>query len=155
MPEIKTQDFSAASVAAIQNPKLRRALDRVASGFEVARLDRVAEATPEIWDAWRQQARDIKIHTIEHLDYYLDLLYTNVTAGGGQLHFAKDAEQANEIVGHIARTRNVKVATKSKSMVSEELALNPVLESIGVEVWETDLGEYIIQLAEETPSHLV
>ena len=155
MPEIKTQDFSAASLAAIENPKLRRALDRVASGFEVARLQRVADATPEVWDAWRQEARDIKAHTIEHLDYYLDLLHTNVTAAGGQLHFAKDAVQANEIVAHIARTRNVKVVTKSKSMVSEELALNPVLEAMGMEVWETDLGEYIIQLAEETPSHLV
>ncbi len=155
MPEIKTQDFSAASIAAINDPKLRRALDRVASGFEVARLDRVAEATPEVWEDWRQQARDIKEHTIEHLDYYLDLLYTNVTAAGGHLHFAKDADQANEIVAHIAQTRGVKVATKSKSMVSEELGLNPVLEAVGVEVWETDLGEYIIQLAEETPSHLV
>jgi L-lactate dehydrogenase complex protein LldF len=155
LPEIKTQDFSAASIAAINDPKLRRALDRVASGFEVARLDRVAEATPEVWEDWRQQARDIKEHTIEHLDYYLDLLYTNVTAAGGHLHFAKDADQANEIVAHIAQTRGVKVATKSKSMVSEELGLNPVLEAVGVEVWETDLGEYIIQLAEETPSHLV
>jgi len=155
LPEIKTQDFSAASVAAIADPKLRRALDRVASGFEVARLARVAEATPKVWDEWRQEARDIKAHTIEHLDYYLDLLHTNVTAAGGHLHFAKDAVEANEIVAHIARTRNVKVATKSKSMVSEELALNPVLEAMGVEVWETDLGEYIIQLAEETPSHLV
>jgi L-lactate dehydrogenase complex protein LldF len=155
LPEIKTQQFSAASAAAIKDPKLRRALDRVASGFEVARLDRIEEVTPEVWDTWKQEARDIKVHTLEHLDYYLDLLYTNVTAAGGHLHFAKDADQANEIVAHIARTRNVKVATKSKSMVSEELALNPVLESIGVEVWETDLGEYIIQLAEETPSHLV
>jgi L-lactate dehydrogenase complex protein LldF len=155
LAEIKTQDFTAASKAAINNPKLRRALDRVASGFEVARLDRVAEATPEVWERWKQEARDIKAHTIEHLDYYLDLLYTNVTAAGGHLHFAKDAAQANEIVAHIARTRNVKIATKSKSMVSEELGLNPILEAVGVEVWETDLGEYIIQLAEETPSHLV
>lgn len=155
MPEIKTQEFSSASAAAISDPKLRRALDRVASGFEVARLARVADATPEVWDAWRQEARDIKAHTIEHLDYYLDLLYTNIIAAGGHLHFAKDADQANEIVAHIARTRNVKIATKSKSMVSEELGLNPVLEAMGVEVWETDLGEYIIQLAEETPSHLV
>ncbi len=68
MPKIKTQDFSAASVAAIADPNLRRALDRVASGFEVARLARVADATPEVWDEWRQEARDIKAHTIEHLD---------------------------------------------------------------------------------------
>ena len=155
MPEIKTQEFSAASAQAMQNPQLRRALDRVGSGFDVARLNAIEEVTPEVWERWRQEARDIKVHAIEHLDYYLDLLHTNVTAAGGQLHFAKDADQANEIIAHIARTRNVKVATKSKSMVSEELGLNPVLEALGVEVWETDLGEYIIQLAEETPSHLV
>ncbi len=155
MPEIKTEQFSAASVAAMKDPKLRRALDRVASGFEVARLKSIEEVTPDVWEVWKQEARDIKVHTLDHLDYYLDLLYTNVTAAGGHLHFAKDADQANEIVAHIARTRNVKIATKSKSMVSEELGLNPVLEAIGVEVWETDLGEYIIQLAEETPSHLV
>jgi len=139
----------------MQNPQLQRALDRVGSGFDVARLNAIEEVTPEVWDQWRQEARDIKVHTIEHLDYYLDLLHTNVTAAGGQLHFAKDADQANEIVAHIARTRRVKVATKSKSMVSEELGLNPVLEAMGVDVYETDLGEYIIQLAEETPSHLV
>ena len=155
MPEIKTQDFFAASAQAMQNPQLRRALDRVGSGFDVARLSAIEEVTPEVWEQWRQEARDIKVHSIDHLDYYLDLLDTNVTAAGGQLHFAKDATQANEIVAHIARTRNVKVATKSKSMVSEELGLNPVLEAMGVEVWETDLGEYIIQLANETPSHLV
>jgi len=155
LPEIKTSDFSAASTKAIADPKLRRALDRVASGFHVARLQRIEEATPQVWDGWKTQAREIKAHTIEHLDYYLDLLYKNVTAAGGQLHFANDAKQANDIVSHIVRTRNIKIATKSKSMVSEELGLNPVLESLGVEVWETDLGEYIIQLAEETPSHLV
>jgi L-lactate dehydrogenase complex protein LldF len=155
MPEIKTQEFSAASAQAMQNPQLQRALDRVGSGFDVARLNAIEEVTPEVWDQWRQEARDIKVHTIEHLDYYLDLLHTNVTAAGGQLHFAKDADQANEIVAHIARTRSVKVATKSKSMVSEELGLNPVLKAMGVDVYETDLGEYIIQLAEETPSHLV
>ena len=155
MPEIKTQNFSAASAEAILDPKLRRALDRVAEGFHVARLDRIEEVTQETWDGWKDQAREIKVHTIEHLDYYLDLLDKNVTAAGGHLHFAKDADEANEIVAHIVRTRNIKIVTKSKSMVSEELGLNPVLEAMGVQVWETDLGEYIIQLAEETPSHLV
>ena len=78
-----------------------------------------------------------------------------MTRAGGQVHFATDADQANAIVAGIAQTNNVRIATKSKSMVSEELQLNPVLESVGVDVYETDLGEYIIQLAEETPSHLV
>ena len=84
MPEIKTQEFSSASVRAMQNPQLRRALDRVGSGFDVARLSAIEEVTSETWERWRQEARDIKVHTIEHLDYYLDLLHTNVTAAGGQ-----------------------------------------------------------------------
>ncbi len=137
------------------DPKLRRALDRVGSGFDVARRNAIEEVGSEAWEEWREEARQIKIHTLDHLDYYLELLYDNVTAAGGQVHFAADAAEANAIVSHLASSRGVKVATKSKSMVSEELELNPVLESIGVDVYETDLGEYIIQLAGETPSHLV
>ena len=137
------------------DPQLRRALDRVGSGFDVARRNAIEEVTPEAWEEWREEARQIKIHTLDHLDYYLEMLYDNVTAAGGQVHFADDAAEANAIVSHLAQSRGVKVATKSKSMVSEELELNPVLESIGVDVYETDLGEYIIQLAGETPSHLV
>ena len=137
------------------DPKLRRALDRVGSGFDVARRNAIEEVGSEAWEEWREEARQIKIHTLDHLDYYLEMLYDNVTAAGGQVHFAADAAEANAIVSHLASSRGVKVATKSKSMVSEELELNPVLESIGVDVYETDLGEYIIQLAGETPSHLV
>ena len=155
MPEVKTGQFSTASAAAMQNPQLRRALDRVGVGFDVARRNAIEEVTSEAWEEWREEARNIKIHTLDHLDYYLELLHDNVTAAGGQVHFAADAAEANAIVGHLVQTRGVKVATKSKSMVSEELELNPVLESLGVDVYETDLGEYIIQLAEETPSHLV
>ena len=71
------------------------------------------------------------------------------------MHFAADAQQANAIVSEIARKAGVRTVTKSKSMVSEELGLNHVLEAQGIDVFETDLGEYIIQLAGETPSHLV
>ena len=155
MPEVKTSQFTKASAAAMLDPQLRRALDRVGSGFDVARRNAIDEVSEEVWEEWREEARQIKVHTLEHLDYYLELLYDNVTAAGGQVHFAADAAEANAIVGHLASSRGVKVATKSKSMVSEELELNPVLESLGVDVYETDLGEYIIQLAGETPSHLV
>ena len=137
------------------DPQLRRALDRVGSGFDVARRNAIEEVSWEAWEEWREEARQIKIHTLDHLDYYLEMLHDNVTAAGGQVHFANDSAEANAIVSHLAQSRGVKVATKSKSMVSEELELNPVLESIGVDVYETDLGEYIIQLAGETPSHLV
>ena len=155
MADIKTREFSAASAVSILDPQLRRALQRVGTGFDGARREAIDEVTPQIWDEWREQARQIKIHTLDHLDYYLDLLEQNVAKAGGQVHFAADAAQANAIIGELVRTRNISIATKSKSMVSEELNLNHALESLGVEVFETDLGEYIIQLAEETPFHLV
>ena len=155
MAEVKTQDFLSASQVSIRDPILRQALIKVGTGFDGSRREAIQEVTPEVWEEWREEARQIKVHTLDHLDYYLDLLEQNVTKAGGQVHFATDAAQANAIVAHLAQSRGVKIATKSKSMVSEELSLNPVLESVGVEVLETDLGEYIIQLANETPSHLV
>ena len=155
MADVKTQDFFAASAVSIRDPVLRQALIKVGTGFDGARLAAIEDVTPAIWEAWREEARRIKIHTLDHLDYYLDLLERNVTRAGGRVHFAADAAQANAIVASIAESGGVKIATKGKSMVSEELSLNPVLEAMGVEVLETDLGEYIIQLAGETPSHLV
>ena len=155
MARVKTRDFFDASTRSVVNPQLQRALRRVGSGFDADRQSAIQEVTPQAWEAWRDQAQRIKAHTLDHLDYYLEMLHDNVTKSGGQVHFARDAAQANDIIAGLARTRQVRVAVKSKSMVSEELELNPVLESLGVEVYETDLGEYIIQLAGETPSHLI
>lgn len=155
MADVKTRDFSRATSVSIQDPQLQRALRRVGSGFDNSRRDAIDEVTEEAWESWREEARSIKAHTLDHLDYYLEMVYDNVTKAGGQVHFADTGEQANQIVAQLVTSRNVKMATKSKSMVSEELELNPVLESLGVEVFETDLGEYIIQLAGETPSHLI
>ncbi len=155
MAEVKTRDFVSASDAAMQDANLRRALRQVGGGFNDARLDAIEEVSWEAWEEWREEARRIKIHALENLDYYLDLLDKRVTEAGGRVHFARDSAQANAIVAEIARSRGVKIATKSKSMVSEELDLNHSLEASGVDVFETDLGEYIIQLAGETPSHLV
>ncbi len=155
MPEVETRQFIPASRVSIRDPQLRRALRRVGSGFDGARREAIAEVTPEAWEEWREQARQVKEHTLSNLDYYLELLHDNVVKNGGQVHFARDAAQANAIVAGIATSRGVKVVTKGKSMVSEELDLNRALEGLGVEVYETDLGEYIIQLAGETPSHLV
>jgi L-lactate dehydrogenase complex protein LldF len=155
VPQIKTHDFFNASALSIADPDLRQALQRVGSGFDNARREAVAEVSAEVWERWRQAARQIKEHTIDHLDYYLELLHDNVTRNGGQVHYARDARQANAIVAGLVRSKGVKIVTKGKSMVSEELSLNQVLEELGTEVYETDLGEYIIQLADETPSHLV
>ena len=155
MAEVLTREFVPASQTAVQDAQLRQALRRAGSGFDGTRREAISEVTEDVWEGWRQQARAIKEHTIGHLDYYLAMLERNVRAAGGHVHFARDAAQANAIVSEIARQQGVKTVTKSKSMVSEELGLNHVLEEQGIDVFETDLGEYIIQLAEETPSHLV
>ncbi|MBB6735215.1 LutB/LldF family L-lactate oxidation iron-sulfur protein [Cohnella zeiphila] len=107
------------------------------------------------WDEWRERGRQIRLHTIAHLDYYLNLFVENARANGVHVHFADTGADAVKIALEVARRKQAKTVVKSKSMVSEELHLNHALEGIGVEAIETDLGEYIIQLAGETPSHIV
>ncbi|MFD0695270.1 LutB/LldF family L-lactate oxidation iron-sulfur protein [Paenibacillus sp. GCM10027628] len=107
------------------------------------------------WDEWRERGRQIRLHTIAHLDYYLNLFANNARANGVHVHFAETSAEAVKIALAIAESRAAKSVVKSKSMVTEELHLNHALESIGVEAIETDLGEYIIQLAGETPSHII
>src|SRR5205807_1303529 len=103
----------------------------------------------------RDHAKRIKEHTLAHLDRYLEQLESSVVRLGGQVHWAATAEDARRIVADIARSRNCRRVVKSKSMTSEEIHLNAALESAGLEVTETDFGEFIIQLAGERPSHLV
>jgi L-lactate dehydrogenase complex protein LldF len=103
----------------------------------------------------RDHAKAIKEHTLAHLDRYLEQLETAVLRLGGHIHWAATAEDARRIVVEIARSRGCRRVVKSKSMTSEEIHLNPALESAGLEVTETDFGEFIIQLAGERPSHLV
>lgn len=107
------------------------------------------------WDEWRERGKQIRLHTIAHLDYYLNLFVNNARANGVHVHFANTGEEAVKLTLDIAEHANAKSVVKSKSMVTEELHLNHALESIGVEAVETDLGEYIIQLAGEMPSHIV
>ena len=107
------------------------------------------------WEEWRERGKQIRLHTIAHLDYYLNLFVNNARANGVHVHFANTAEEAVNLTLDIAEHAKAKSVVKSKSMVSEELHLNHALESIGVEAVETDLGEYIIQLAGEMPSHIV
>lgn len=107
------------------------------------------------WEEWRERGRQIRLHTIAHLDYYLNEFVNNARANGVHIHFADTAADAVQITLDIAKHVNARSVVKSKSMVSEELHLNTALETIDVEAIETDLGEYIIQLADETPSHIV
>lgn len=107
------------------------------------------------WEQWRERGRQIRLHTIAYLDYYLEQFAANARANGAHVHFAADAEEAVRIVTEIAKAKKARTVVKSKSMVTEELQINEHLEAIGIEAIETDLGEYIIQLAKETPSHII
>lgn len=138
---------------ALADPQQRGAFDRASTRFGALRLAALA-ALPEA-DAVRDQARAIRVHTIAHLDRYLTQFEAAVVAAGGRVHWAEDAAAATQTVVDIARAGGVRLAVKSKSMVSEEIHLNAALEAAGVTVVESDLGEYIVQLAGETPSHII
>lgn len=156
MAEVKSAEFKSASVRALRDAKLQRSLEHVMEHFVDARADAIeSDYGADNWEAMRSRAAAIKQSTIESLDYYLDLVDKNVRRNGGHVHFADDAAQANAIVLDIARRNGVKSVIKSKSMVSEETGVNHALERDGIEVVETDLGEYIIQLAGETPFHII
>jgi L-lactate dehydrogenase complex protein LldF len=146
-------DFLGASAQALQDPPLQAALVRL-TGTLLAANRRGYAALPGS-DRLRDHAKSIKEHTLAHLDAYLEQLDASVRKCGGQVHWAADAAEARQIVVGIAQRSGCKRAVKSKSMTSEEIHLNPALEAAGVEVVETDLGEFIIQLAGERPSHLV
>ena len=151
--EPKTAQFEQGAADALQNPKVQQSLQGLYAGFHTARLD--AAAATSDWEEMRERGRAIKTHTVEHLDYYLEMAERNVRAAGGNVYFAEDAEAACEYVANLARDRGVKLVVKSKSMVSEEIGLNDRLIAEGIEPVETDLGEYIIQLAGETPYHII
>ena len=108
-----------------------------------------------IMDELRDRARAIRLHAISHLDRLLGHFADQLTEAGGTVHFASSALEANRIVSKILDETDSRLVIKSKSMVSEEMELNAHLEKLGVEVVETDLGEFIIQLAEDTPSHII
>lgn len=129
------------------------AVQQATARFVSGRAARVAEL-PE-WEQLRQAGSDIRLHTIENIDVYLAQFEEKVKAAGGHVHWAETAEEANRIVLQIAKEHNVKMAVKSKSMATEEIGLNHFLEKENIQVIETDLGEYIIQLAGTGPSHII
>lgn len=122
--------------------------------FVREKRDRAAQSVPE-WEALRERAATIKAHTMAHLDNYLEQFEANAKAKGIQVHWAEDAEAHNRIVLQILQEHQVTRLVKSKSMLTEECGLNPYLERSGVEVVDTDLGERIVQLRHEHPSHIV
>jgi L-lactate dehydrogenase complex protein LldF len=140
------------SAAAVNNPVLQSRL-RVLETFVVKR-DAAFASLPEA-EALRDRARAIKEEAIANLDRYLEQLEQSILRSGGHVHWAADGEQACRIVLDLARKHGVARVVKSKSMVTEEIELNDALEAAGIEAVETDLGEYIVQLAHEKPSHIL
>lgn len=116
--------------------------------------DRLAMAVPE-WEQLREKAAQIKMHTITHLDTYLKDFAEKAEANGAIVHWASDASEHNQTVYEILKQHNTRKLVKSKSMLTEECNLNPYLIERGIDVVESDLGERILQLMDEPPSHIV
>jgi L-lactate dehydrogenase complex protein LldF len=142
-------------IEALGNKKLQLAIYSATGRMADRRREIVADNVMPDYQDLRQHAHDIKKHTLNHLDYYLEELERNVEARGGKVIWAKDGAEACAFIQKLARDRSVKVIVKSKSMTTEEIDLNEHLEHDGVETVETDLGEYILQLAGEKPFHII
>ncbi|MGP1253965.1 MAG: LutB/LldF family L-lactate oxidation iron-sulfur protein [Kiloniellales bacterium] len=151
--QVTSRSFKDNAHEALNDEQLRRALDNMKEGF-IAKRAKAAARLPE-FDALRDQARDIKDHTLENLDAYLELYAEKVEAVGGTVHWCATADDARKAVVDICQAVGAKTVTKGKSMIAEELALNEHLEANGLVPIETDLGEYIIQLRKEPPSHII
>ncbi len=137
---------------ALNNPHLKAVLGRSTIRLSDQRVAALAAVDGQ---RLRTQTRQMKEYVLRHLPDLLEQFEQNVTANGGQVHWARDAAEANRIVLSIAAQANVQKVVKAKSMTTEEIHLNETLEQAGMSVFETDLGEYIIQLAGEPPSHIV
>src|SRR5262245_49356165 len=146
-------DFLGGSSHALADVRLQSVLTRLTDTLFAA--NRRGYAALSDSDKLRDHAKLIKGHTLAHLDHYLEQLEESVKKLGGHVHWAATAEDARRIVVQIAHQSKCTKAVKSKSMTSEEVHLNGALEKAGVEVTETDFGEFIIQAAGERPSHLV
>jgi L-lactate dehydrogenase complex protein LldF len=151
--EVTSAAFKENAKAALADPHLQKARVHLRTGF-IEKRRRAVEALPE-FDALRDAARDIKNHTLAHLDLYLEAYEDKVRAAGGEVHYAETAAEARATILAICRRAGARTVTKGKTMVAEEIGLNPYLEANGIEPVETDLGEYIIQLRHEPPSHII
>jgi len=131
---------------------LRTAVGRTVDKMSDGRMAKMGEVDGELL---RTQTRQMKEYVLRNLPQLLESFEENLTANGGHVHWARDAAEANAIIQQLARENKVKTVVKSKSMATEEIHLNQALEAMGIPVVETDLGEYIIQLDNEPPSHIV
>jgi len=153
MNHLSSETFKENAKAALADVQLRGALKNATSLFGERRKE--AAASLPNWEDLRSQARAIKDEVLLHLDRYLEEFVRNAESRGATVHWARDAAEANTIICGLAIERAARIVVKSKSMTTEETHLNDALEAAGMQVVETDLGEYIIQLADEPPSHII
>lgn len=133
-------------------PEIRASVTAATRSFHAHRTEAFDEIDGERWSRW---AEGVKSHLLTHLDRYLEEAEARLVENGARVHWARDAAEALDVVGGVVEAHGVERAVKAKSMLTEELGLNAFLEGRGVHVRETDLGEYIIQLLGEPPSHIV
>jgi L-lactate dehydrogenase complex protein LldF len=153
--KIQSNNFIPTAQVAINNPDLQTAVSFATHAGFTKRQAAMFAAGEAHGQAIRQQAAASKRQSLNNLPDLLELAEANMQANGIQVLWAIDGEEANQHVREIARRHNVKSVVKSKSMVTEEIGLNHDLEAADLDVLETDLGEYIVQLGDETPSHIV
>ncbi len=151
--KIGTEKFSSRVEKGIHNDFARAAVVAAQDRFQLRRIAAAEELGH--WEEWRSHGEEIRKHVLENLDYYLYELSENVSKRGGHVFFAQTAEEANQYIVDVVKKRNGKKIVKSKSMVTEEINLNAALEKAGCDVVETDLGEFILQLDHDLPSHIV
>jgi L-lactate dehydrogenase complex protein LldF len=151
--EITSAQFKQAASSKLADAKVQAALANAKGRFVVARAKAIKEL--DNFEEIRQAAADLRDHCLSNLDQYLEEWERNATAAGTVVHWVESAEDMNRAVLEIARSNSVKKIIKSKSMLGEETGMNEYLQRGGVDVRETDLGEYIIQQANEHPSHII
>jgi len=153
MNHLSSETFGENAKAALADSHLRGALKNATSLFGERR--KAAAASLPNWEDLRSEARAIKDEVLSHLDKYLEEFVRTAESRGAKIHWARDAAEANAIICRLAAEHKARIIVKSKSMTTEETHLNTALEAAGMQVVETDLGEYIIQLADERPSHII
>lgn len=146
-------DFKSNAKKALGDEALQKALAMAEGGFQKKRAEAAARL-PE-FEVLRDAAKAIKDHTLAHLDLYLETFEQRVVEAGGKVHWAADDAEARAIIIRLCQEAGARSVTKSKSMVTEEIGLNEALETSGITPVETDLGEHIIQLAGQRPSHIL
>jgi L-lactate dehydrogenase complex protein LldF len=145
--------FPMAAKSAMGDTQLRKNVRHATDVIQAKRARVVSEMVD--WQELREAGRQIRQHTMEHLDFYLEEFEANCTKAGGVVHWAKDAEEARQIIVGLVKAAGAAEVIKIKSMTTEEIQLNSALEAAGIHPYETDLAELIIQLGQDQPSHIV